>query len=61
MVFGIISDATRISSVSTAEVTPNHSLPNTLSLCAPTPAAPTVCAMVLSVRIAEIGRSMSCL
>ncbi len=48
-------------SVNTAEKMPRAALPNTFSACTPAPAAPSVCANVLSVRMAASGRSMSAL
>ena len=59
MVFGIISEKTRIRMVIIAETSPNHSLPKTMVACLPTPAAPRVLAIVLRESIAAIGRSMS--
>ena len=61
MVFGMISEMTSTSSVSTADVAPTQALPKTTIDWAPTPAAPTVWAMVLSVRMAASGRSIVCL
>ena len=57
-VLGTISEMIRIARVSTAEITPNQRLPKISVASAPAPAAPTVWAMVLSVRIAEMGCSM---
>ena len=59
MVFGIISVKTKIKMVSIADIIPNDDSPNTLTACAPTPAAPTVWAIVLSDRMADNGLSMS--
>lgn len=50
-----------MSNVSMAEVMAKNWLPKRASLCAPTPAAPTVCEMVLSDNMAAMGLSMSCL
>lgn len=50
-----------MSNVSMAEVMAKNWLPKMASLCAPTPAAPTVCEMVLSDNMAAMGLSMSCL
>jgi len=61
MVLGMISEKTRMSNVSMAEVMAKNWLPKMASLCAPTPAAPTVCEMVLSDNMAAMGLSMSCL
>jgi hypothetical protein len=57
MVLGIISVITSISSVKHADTTPKYASPNTFAACAPTPAAPTVCAIVLSESIADNGMS----
>ena len=57
-VLGIISENTRINIVRIIEATVNHSLPNLLN-SEPTPAAPIVCEIVLSVSIAASGTSMS--
>ena len=57
-VLGIISENTRINIVRIIEATVNHSLPSLLN-SEPTPAAPTVCEIVLSVSIAASGTSMS--
>ncbi len=56
-VFGTISEPTRISRVRTAEDRPSHCSPKTTAAWCPTPAAPTVWAMVLSVRMADSGSS----
>ena len=61
MVFGIISEKTRIRMVVIALTTPNHALPKTIVACWPTPAAPMVLAMVLRLRMAAIGLDDSCL
>ena len=58
MVLGMISETNRISSVISAEAIPSQASPNTTVTWAPTPVAPTVWAMVLSVRIAASGWSM---
>ena len=55
----MISEITRISMVTTAEATATYWLPNTTWVWAPTPAAPTVCAMVLRLSSADSGRSTS--
>ena len=60
MVLGMISDKTRIRIVSTAEIIPKYTSPKTLTASAPTPAEPTVWAMVFKERMAEIGLSISC-
>lgn len=60
MVLGMISERNRISSVITAEAIPSHPSPKTTVTWAPTPVAPTVWAMVLSVRIAASGWSILC-
>ena len=57
-VLGMISETKRIRSVRTAEVTASTSDPQRRCASAPTPAAPTVWAMVLRLRIAARGRSM---
>ena len=57
IVLGIISDKTSIKRVSIAEIIPKYASPNTFTDSDPTPAAPMVCATVLSVRIAATGRS----
>ena len=56
-VFGMISEKTRITNVRTAEKRAIHPSPKTSSAIAPPMAAPTVWAMVLRVRIAEMGSS----
>ena len=61
MVFGMISENTRISIVIMADTSPNHSLPKIIVAWRPTPAAPIVLAMVFSESIAAIGLSMFCL
>ena len=61
MVFGMISEKTRMSTVRPAENHPRAASPNCAAAIAPTLAAPAVLAMVLTVRIAEMGLSMSCL
>src|SRR6056297_313687 len=55
----MISDRTRIPNVNTAEKMPTPASLNTTAACAPAPVAPTVCAIVLSERIAARGRSIS--
>lgn len=57
MVFGIISESTRMSSVRMAEMMPKYSSPNSFIDSAPTPAEPMVWAMVLSESIAPTGLS----
>lgn len=57
MVFGMISESTRINSVRMADISPKYSSPKSFIDSAPTPAEPMVCAMVLSERIAPTGRS----
>ena len=70
IVFGMISEKTKIARVISAAMTDSHPtdkprksnplwLPNTLEAWAPTPIAPTVWAIVLSVRIADNGLSIS--
>ena len=59
MVFGMISDRTSINSVRTAENIASDASPKTIAACAPAPAAPTVWATVLRLRIAARGRSTS--
>ena len=54
----MISENTRMSRVTTALPMATDPEPKMTRICAPTPAAPTVWAMVLSVRIAARGRSM---
>ncbi len=62
MVLGIISEIKRIKSVITAENRPNQAFPNTTVALAPAPMAPTVCAIVLSVKMAASDLStLSCL
>lgn len=67
IVLGKISEKTRISKVKTADTTPIKKLVSSLVLkwsdaypaaCEPTREAPTVFAMVLTTRMADIGRSM---
>ena len=60
-VLGMISENTRIRMVIRALTSPNHSDPKMIVACRPTPAAPMVFAIVLSDRIAAIGREESCL
>ena len=55
----MISDKIRIIRVSIAEARPTQSLPNTIAAWAPAPTAPTVCAIVFSVKIAVSGLLMS--
>ena len=57
-VLGMISDRNRISSVSTADVTASTPDPHSRCASAPTPAAPTVWAIVFKLRIAASGRSI---
>ena len=61
MVLGIISEKMRMDSVISADASPNQRLPNTSVTCAPTPAEPMVLAMVLSDRMAAMGRVLSVL
>ena len=61
IVFGIISENTKIRIVNIADTIPKDSSPNSLVAAAPTPAAPIVCAMVFSDRIAATGPSISVL
>ena len=61
MVFGMISENTRMSIVVTALTSPNQWDPNTIVACLPTPAAPMVLAIVFSERIAARGRDESIL
>ncbi len=58
-VLGMISEKNRISSVSTAEAIARISEPQIPCAWAPTPAAPTVWAIVFRLRIAASGRSTS--
>ena len=57
MVFGMISERTKINSVRMADMSPKYSSPKSLIDSAPTPADPMVCAMVLRERMAPTGRS----
>ena len=57
IVLGMISDKTNISRVRIAEIMPKYASPNTFTDSDQTPAAPIVCAMVLSVSIAATGLS----
>jgi len=61
MVFGIISERIKIAIVIIADTIQNElpSSPKTFSACTPTKMAPTVCAMVFTVRIAISGLSIS--
>jgi hypothetical protein len=69
IVFGMISERNSISSVITTATIISHvknfagcsQSTNTLVAAAPTPIAPSVCAIVFKVRIADRGRSISCL
>ena len=61
MVFGMISEKTRMSSVVMADTQPNISEPHSSVACRPTPAAPMVLAMVFRARIAARGRALSSL
>ena len=58
MVFGMISLKNRMAKVRTAENRPIQASPNTCAAWAPAPAAPPVCAIVLSDKIAASGSSM---
>ena len=58
IVLGIISEKTNIKSVRMAEIIPKYKSPNILVACAPTPAAPIVCAIVFKVSIADNGLSI---
>lgn len=58
IVLGIISDTTNINKVRIADTTPKDASPNILTACAPTPAAPMVCATVFKDKIADNGLSM---
>ena len=62
IVFGTISEKTSIAIVIVAgtatRVIQGFACAQITAACSPTPIAPTVCAMVLSVRIAARGRSM---
>ena len=60
IVFGMISEKTSMSRVRIIEAAVNQLFPSWWN-SAPTPAAPTVCATVLSVRIAASGESISSL
>ena len=57
IVFGMISESTRINRVRMAEMMPKYSSPKSFIDSAPTPAEPMVWAMVLSERMAPTGRS----
>ena len=61
MVLGMISEMIRISKVIRALTRPNHCEPKSRVACRPTPAAPMVFAMVLSDRMAAMGREESVL
>ena len=61
MVFGTISAKTRISRVTMILTSPNHSEPNKIVACLPTPAEPMVFAMVLRESMAARGFSVSVL
>jgi len=56
---GIISEKTNIKRVRIAEIIPKYISPNIFVACAPTPAAPIVCATVLKESIADNGFSIS--
>jgi hypothetical protein len=58
IVLGIISEKIRIASVRIAEITPKYASPKIMEACAPTPAAPIVCAIVFKDKIAERGLSI---
>ena len=58
IVFGIISVITKIKIVKIADIIPKEASPNILTACAPTPAAPTVCATVFNDNIADKGLSI---
>jgi len=58
IVFGIISVITKIKIVKIADTIPKDASPNIFTACAPTPAAPTVCATVFKDRIADKGLSI---
>ena len=59
MVLGIISEKIRIQNVNPTDITATVSEPKTCKVCAPTPAAPTVFATVLIVKIAARGLLIS--
>ena len=61
MFLGIISENTRIRTVMTADAMPTAELPYILPTSAPIAEAPIVLAMVLRIRMAESGRSVSLL
>ena len=61
MVFGMISEKMRISSVVMADIQPKNTEPPMMVACMPTPAAPMVLAMVLRARMAASGRALSSL
>ncbi len=61
MVLGRISEKMRMRMVVMADTNPNHWLPKSSVACAPTPAAPMVWEMVLSERMAAMGRVLSVL
>ena len=56
IVFGIISEKTKIDRVSIPDIIATQLFPNSTSVIAPTPAAPTVFAMVFKLSIADNGR-----
>jgi len=58
IVFGMISEKIRISSVRMIDITVRYSSPQISWAWAPTQAAPTVCAKVLRVSMAASGRSI---
>jgi hypothetical protein len=58
IVLGIISEKTNIIRVRMADIIPKYISPNILVACAPTPAAPIVCAIVFRERIADSGFSI---
>ena len=58
IVFGIISVIIKIKIVKIADTIPKDVSPNILTACAPTPAAPTVCATVFNDKIADNGLSI---
>ena len=49
---------TKIKIVKIADTIPKDASPNNLTACAPTPAAPTVCATVFNDKIADNGLSI---
>ena len=59
MVLGIISEKIRIQNVKPTDITATVSEPKTCRVWAPTPAAPTVFAIVLIVKIAARGLLIS--